>query len=218
MDVQAEPAALADLRRLGVPAVPAVAVGERAVHGWNPPAYAALLGVAYAAPARLAPAELAARLDVVLASAQALLARMTEAHLDHVPQERHRPVRDLGFHVFHLALAFVDAMDRGELPERWFREAAPEDLRDGAAVARYGALVRGRLAGWFEGAGAGEFTRVIAVYYGPQEAHELLERTTWHAAQHLRQLYVLAERLGLTPPAPLPAHAFAGLPLPDALW
>ncbi|MBI2158167.1 MAG: hypothetical protein HYU26_14865 [Candidatus Rokubacteria bacterium] len=51
VDVQADPAALEELKRLGVPAVPAVAVGERAVgradHGWNPPAYAALLGVAY---------------------------------------------------------------------------------------------------------------------------------------------------------------------------
>ena len=218
MDVQADPGALDELKRLGVPAVPAVAVGGRVVHGWNPPAYAALLGVLYEAPVRLAPAELAARLDTVLASAQALLARMTEAHLDHVPPERHRPVRDLGFHVFHLALAFVDAMDRGALPERWFRDTAPPDLRDGAAVARYGALVRGRLAGWFEGAAASEYARVIAVYYGPQAAHELLERTTWHAAQHLRQLYVLAERLGVAPPAPLPAPAFAGLPLPDALW
>ena len=32
-------------------AVPAVAVGNRAAHGWNPPAYAALLGVAYTPPA-----------------------------------------------------------------------------------------------------------------------------------------------------------------------
>ena len=60
-----------------------------------------------------------------------------------------------------------------------------EHAGDGAAVARYGALVRGRLAGWFEGAAPGEYARVIAVYYGPQAAHELLERTTWHAAQHL---------------------------------
>jgi len=34
----------------------------------------------------------------------------------------------------------------------------------------------------------------------------------------LRQLYALAERLAITPPAPMPAYAFEGLPLPDALW
>ena len=134
------------------------------------------------------------------------------------PPERNRPLRDLGYHVFRLALAFVDGMDLGEFPEGWLQERAPADLHDGAAIARYGGLVRGRISGWFEGASAREFERVIRVYYGPQSAHELLERTTWHAAQHLRQLYVLAERLGIAPPAPLPTKAFAGLPLPDALW
>ena len=85
------------------------------------------------------------------------------------------------------------------------------------AIARYGALVRGRISGWFDGAAPSEFERVIKVYYGPQSGHDLLERTTWHAAQHLRQLYALAERLGITPPGPLPTDAFQGLPLPDAL-
>jgi hypothetical protein len=59
---------------------------------------------------------------------------------------------------------------------------------------------------------------VIRVYYGPQSGHDLLERTAWHAAQHLRQLYVLAGRLGIAPPVPLPLAAFAGLPLPEAIW
>jgi hypothetical protein len=85
-------------------------------------------------------------------------------------------------------------------------------------VARYGALVRGRLAGWFDGAGSGEYTRVIDVYYGPQSGHDLLERTTWHAAQHLRQLYALAGKLGVPPSQPLPAADFEGLPLPASLW
>lgn len=218
MNVDDDPDALGELKRLAVPRVPAVAVGERAVHGWNPPAYAALLGVAYAPPAKLPPAELAARLDRILESAQQLLGLVPERLMDWRPPERDRPLRDLGYHVFRLALGFVDGMDLGEFPERWLGERSPADLHDGAAIARYGALVRGRISGWFEGASAREFERVIRVYYGPQAAHELLERTTWHAGQHLRQLYVLAERLGLTPPAPLPTDAFEGLPLPDALW
>lgn len=218
MNVDDDPDALGELKRLAVPRVPAVAVGERAVHGWNPPAYAALLGVAYAPPAKLPPAELAARLDRILESAQQLLGLVPERLMDWRPPERDRPLRDLGYHVFRLALGFVDGMDLGEFPERWLGERSPADLHDGAAIARYGALVRGRISGWFEGASAREFERVIRVYYGPQAAHELLERTTWHAGQHLRQLYVLAERLGITPPAPLPVDAFEGLPLPDALW
>ena len=191
VDVQASPAALEALGRLGVP---------------------------YAPPPALPPADLASRIDRILESVENLLRVVPTEHLGWSPPERNRTIRQLAFHTFRLALAFVDAMDRGELPRGWFEETAPSELADGPALARYGALVRARLAGWFEGAAETEFARQTDVYYGPQPAHALLERTTWHAAQHLRQLYALAERLGVTPPAPLPGDAFAGLPLPDSLW
>jgi DinB superfamily len=198
--------------------VPAVAVGDRAVHGWNPQGYAELLGVRYQAAAQLSPRELAARLDRILEAAQALLTRFDAAQLDVVPPERARSIRDLGFHVFRVGLSFIDAMDQGRLPETWFDERAPAGMDDGGDVARWGALVRGRIAGWFEGAAPDELERVVDVYYGPQGAHDLLERTTWHCGQHLRQLYVLAERLKITPPAPLPSGLFERLPIPDAIW
>jgi len=216
--VQADPAALDELKRLGVPRVPAVAVGDRAVHGWNPQGYAALLGVGYATPTRLAPRELAARLDVILAAVQALVARLDATQMAWEPPERKRTLRDLSYHAFRLSLAFIDAMDLGALPEGWLQEKAPGEFHDGGDVARYGALVRGRIQGWFAGAADEEFDRTLDVYYGPQSGHELLERTTWHAGQHLRQLYELAHRLGVTPPAPLPAEALKGLPLPESLW
>ncbi len=192
-------------------------VGDRAVQGWNPKGYAELLGVTYQETPRLAPRALAARLDEVLAAAHAILSAMTKTHVEWIPAERKRTVRDLGYHVFRLSLAYIDAMDRGHLPEGWLQETAPDGLDDGPALARYGALVRGRLAGWFQGAGDEEFARVIDVYYGPESGHALLERTTWHAAQHLRQLDDCARRLGVTAPSP-PAALYAGLPLPAALW
>ncbi|HEU5324241.1 MAG TPA: DinB family protein [Methylomirabilota bacterium] len=168
-------------------------------------------------PGRLPPRELAARLDLILATAQALVAGLDRARMDVVPPERNRSVRELAFHVFRLAVAFVDAADLGTFPEGWLQERAPSDLVDGPAVARYGALVRARLAGWFQGAAGDEYDRTVQVYYGPQSGHALLERTTWHAGQHLRQLHELARRLDV-PAEPLPAHLFRGLPMPDAVW
>ena len=206
------------MERLGIPRPPGVALGERVVHGWNPDGYAALLGVSYRAAKKFSPAELASRLDRVLEAAQKLTERFDATQMEHVPPERKRTLRDLTFHVFRVGLSFADAVDRAALPEAWFEERAPKELVTGADVARYGALVRARLTGWFQGAGGDEFTRTVQTYYGPQAADELLERTTWHAGQHLRQLYVLGERLGVTPPAPLPMDALAGLPLPEALW
>ena len=206
------------MKRVGVPRVPAVQIGDRAVHGWNPQGYADLLGVKYEPTTQLSPRELAARLDRILEDAQRVIGRFDQAQLDIVPPERKRSIRDLSFHIFRVGLSFVDTMDQGSMPDTWFEERAPAEMREGGDVARWGALVRGRIAGWFEGAGDDEFERVLQIYYGPQGAHDLLERTTWHCGQHLRQLYVLAERLGVTAPAPLPTEAFKGLPLPDALW
>jgi hypothetical protein len=197
--------------------VPAVILGDRVVHGWNPAAYAELVGVTWKPETRFTTADLAARLDTILDTTQRLIQGLLVETLDWKPPERDRTVRDLGYHVFRLSLGFADGMDLGRFPAEWHGETAPPDLVDGAAVARYGALVRGRLAGWFEGAGPDEYSRVIDVYYGPQSGYDLLERTTWHAGQHLRQLHALAERLDFTPPA-LPADALRGLPMPEALW
>ena len=172
----------------------------------------------HARGAKLSPLELGARLDRFLACTGRLVGSLPIRALDHKPLQRDRSVRDLAFHVFRLSLAYVDGMDMGKLPESWLQEQAPPDLIDGPAIARYGALVRGRVAGWFEGAAPSEYARTIEVYNGPQNGHDLFERTVCHAARHLRQLYALAGDLGLTPPQALPTSDFEGLPLPASLW
>jgi hypothetical protein len=201
-----------------VPRVPAVVIGERAVHGWNPAGYAELVGVEYRPAVKLAPPVLAARLDRILASAEALVRLIPDSHIEWTPPERKRPLVDLGFHVFRLSLGFIEAADRGDFPASVHEELAPSDLRSGEALARYGALVRARLSGWFAGAAPEEFSRTIEAYWGPIGAHDMLERTAWHAAQHLRQLYILAGRIGVSPSAPEPVDAYRDLPLPSAIW
>jgi len=161
---------------------------------------------------------LAARLDRILATTEALLRRVDAARFTWKPPERDRSVGNLGYHVFRVGLSFIDAVDRDDLPASWFGENAPADLGDGPALARYGALVRARIAGWFEGAAGDYASRTVHTYYGPQGAHELLERTTWHAGQHLRQLYDLFARLNIDPPEPLNPDLFKGLPMPDSVW
>jgi hypothetical protein len=218
IDVQANPASLKELERLGVPRVPAVAIGERVVHGWNPRDVAELVGVAYAEPVRLEPVELAERLDRILAAAQRAIRQVPLEKLDTKPPERDRTVRDLGYHIFRLSVAFPLAVEQNRLPEEWLTEPAPRSLRDGEAIARYGEGVRARLKEWYHEAPAESFEWTVNTYYGPQTVWGLLERTTWHAAQHLRQLYALLERMGVNPERPLGEADFRGLPLPEALW
>lgn len=166
----------------------------------------------------LRPLELAARLDRILACAERLVASLSVRALDARPPQLDRSVRDLAFQVFRRSLAYVDGMDMGEQPRAWLEDKAPADLIDGPAIARYGALVRGRIAGWFEGAAASEYARIIKVYDGPQDGHVLLERTVSNTAQQLRRLHALAGALGAPPPDPLPMSDFEGLPLPASLW
>ena len=166
----------------------------------------------------LTPLELGARLGRILACAEGLVAAFPSRALDQKPPQRYRSVRDLAFHIFRTGLAYVDGMDMGELRETWLLEEAPPELVDGTALARYGALVRGRVSGWFEGAGPAEYARTVGGTYGPGTGHYLLWLTTLDAARHLRELYAIAAALGITPPEPLPTSDFEGLPLQTSLW
>jgi hypothetical protein len=215
-DVEAQPARRRDLEPFGIPRVPATIVGDRAVHGWNPKGLAELVGVPYVERRQLTPAELARRLDAVLAATQRALRQVPREHLGMKAPGRDRTVRQLGFHVFRLSAAFVDTREQGHLSERWFEENPPAELADGDAIARYGDTVRRRLAAyharpdWCDGA--------VSTYYGPQSAHDFMERTTWHAAQHLRQIYWFLDRMGVRAESPLTDADLDGLPVPRDVW
>ena len=58
----------------------------------------------------------------------------------------------------------------------------------------------------------------LKTYYGMQSMHQLFERTTWHSAQHARQLVAVLGRFGIEPNVRLTAEDLAGLPLPERLW
>jgi len=129
-----------------------------------------------------------------------------------------RTIRDLGYHIFRLSLVFRDAAVEDRFPEAWLLEKVPAELGNGQEIAGYGALVRAKLEQWFTEHTEESFSRTVHTYYGPQSLHALLERTTWHAAQHFRQVYALLEGMGIAPDQPLTAEDYAGLPLPEILW
>ena len=215
-DVEAEPARKRDLEPFGIPRVPATIVGDRVVHGWNPKALAELVGAHYEERKQLAPAELSRRLDIVLAATQRAIRQVPLEQLGMKSPGRDRTVRQLGFHVFRVSASFVDTREQGHLSEQWFEESPPADMADGEAIARHGETVRHRVAaycarpGWCDG--------MVSTYYGPQSAHDFMERTTWHAAQHLRQIYWLLDRMGVRAESPLADADFDGLPLPVEVW
>jgi hypothetical protein len=94
----------------------------------------------------------------------------------------------------------------------------PEALDSPAKIVAYGADVRDRLARWWEATTDRACGKPVRTYYGTQVAHDVLERCTWHSAQHCRQLAVVLQRHGIEADGPPAPELLAGLPMPEGLW
>jgi hypothetical protein len=86
-----------------------------------------------------------------------------------------------------------------------------------ADAARLIRSVTQALAVWW-GANQSRLPETLDTYYGQQALHAVLERTTWHVAQHARQLERLLELRGIVPTPRLSPALLAGLPLPRDVW
>jgi hypothetical protein len=196
--------------------VPVLSRGDAFVFGQSLPQIIEFLGLNEKGGPALWTAELHARLDKFMAAALELLPLMPHDRLGiHVPG-RPRSYRTLGFHLFRVVVAFLDACEGVSLDQASFREEPPGDADTGALVA-YGTDVRRRFRDWWQD-GDTAATRTLATYYGPQSLHELMERTTWHAGQHVRQWMMLLELEGVAHHRPLVDVDFASLPMPQNVW
>ena len=216
VNVEADPNAISEMERMGVKLVPVVVDGGRVFHGWNPEGLAEFLGVEHEEASPLSPLELVARLEKILVAAERTIQQTKAEHLHIKIPNRDRTVRELAWHIFRLSVAYRDAMEEGYFSEVWLQETPPPETVTGKDIAAYGHEVQERLTDWFRRPESVQGT--VETYYGKQTAHQLLERTTWHAAQHLRQLCALLEEAGEKLRDPLSEQDFAGLPLPKELW
>jgi hypothetical protein len=206
------------LRALGPRGLPVVARGDDYVMGQSLRHVDEFLGLEKLGQQALPPAELVQRLDWVLAAAQRYLRQIPEAHLHDELPGRPRSFRTLGHHIFQVPQAFLDVAHGTPLTAEMLVIPPGDDLTSFDAVARHGQRVRDRLADWWQGAAGGDFAVEMPTYYGEQTLHELLERTTWHAAQHARQLLFILGRMSIEPDGPIGERELAGLPLPEGIW
>lgn len=207
---------MAELERLGARSIPVLSRGDKFVFGQSLPQIIAFLGLNEKGGPALSTSELYARLDKFMTAALELLPLMPNDRLGiHVPG-RPRSYRALGFHLFRVVGAFLDASDGVTLEQASFREEPAADANTDALVA-YGTGVRRRFRDWWA-AGDTAAARTLGTYYGPQSLHELMERTTWHSGQHVRQWMMLLEREGVAHHRPLVDVDFAKLPMPQDVW
>jgi hypothetical protein len=216
VNVLEDPAGMAELQALGARSVPVLSRGKQFTFGQSTKQIVDFLGLNERSGPELSTEELAARLDKFMGAAIELIPLMPPERLDtHVPG-RPRSYRSLGFHLFRVVGAFLEANQGTTLVQAMFREE-PAANATAADLVAYGTEVRGRFGGWWN-EGDTEAARSLPTYYGPQTLHELLERTTWHCGQHVRQWMMLLEREDIAHGRPLVEADFSKLPMPQNVW
>ena len=221
VDVLNDPGGRDRLTQLGIRKIPAVAKGDQYVFGQNLEDVAEFVGLHGTGHTPLPPAELVGKWTTVLRAVQRYVRQLPSERLqERVIPNRDRPIRLLAHHVFRIGEAFVETVTQGTEYSEYHAQQPPKEgtMSSGAEISSYGDGVIARIEQWWNGLEDRSARQKVKTYYGDQPLHELLERSTWHSAQHGRQLMAVLERYGIKPDGPLTKEQLAGLPLPERLW
>ena len=202
--------------------VPVIAKGENFVFGQNLEDVAEFVGLQGTGHTPLAPTELVSKWTNVLRIAQGLVRQFPNDKLnERVIPNRERPIRLLAHHVFRIGEAFLETVEGGVEYAIQHANVPPAEgiCTTGEEIARYGEDVVKRVEAWWSQVDDKSCARKLPTYYGPQPMHQVLERSTWHSAQHVRQLaHILEDRYHVTPQRRLTPAETSGLPLPERLF
>ena len=167
----------------------------------------------------LSPEELSAKLDRILETAIRLTRQMPDEHLEDLLPNRPRSWRVLMHHIYQIPVAFLEMEELGRtLTYEALTEPPPAVMRTSAVIADHGEAVRARFNAWWSRAAGEDFSSRVPTYFGGTTRHEMLERTVWHSAQHVRQVASLLAQAEVAPDRPLAADDLRGLPLTDKIW
>ena len=219
IDVAARPEAMNDLLAFGVKTVPVVARGGEFVFAQALEDVSRFIGRDFQHQ-RLAPPALVDKWLTVLRAAQRHARQIPESKLqERAVQSRDRSIRDLAYHVYQVPDAFLQALEHGVQDlTSVYNAPPPASVKTAEQIAAYGNSVEQRIEAWWKALADKSGRQKVKTYYGDRPLHELLERCTWHSAQHARQIISVLERLGVAPQAPLTSADYAGLPMPKGLW
>ncbi len=209
---------MAALQALGAKSVPVVSRGNDFVFAQNLRDVADFVGVARGSSG-LSPPVLVERLDRVLSVAQSHVRQLPLDVLQTTLPGRDRTYLDLGYHIFVIPEALLESAHGGTLTYDFFERRPPSTIADGGAVAVFGQSIRDAMSNWWGLTNRGaSLPDRLDTYYGGQSVAELLERTTWHSAQHTRQLAAVLETLDIALEDELSIADLEGLPLPDHVY
>jgi glutaredoxin len=219
IDVSARPEAMEDLLKFGVRTVPVVARGAEYVFAQELADVSQFVGRKVEFRRMPAPA-LVERWLHVLDSAQRYVLQIPQARLaERATPGRDRSIRDLAYHIFQVPDSFLQALQDGVKDlTSVYNAPPPPSVKTSQDICIYGSAVTKKLAQWWKTAPDKSCGGTIDVYYGVQPLHHVLERCTWHSAQHTRQIISVLQNFGVSVDRPLTDKDYAGLPMPAGLW
>ena len=198
--------------------MPVLSRGDDWVFAQNIGHVVKFLGLQEATGPALSPDQLMQRLDLFVRTAIAIVPQMPDALLSTEVPNRPRTYRTLGHHLFRVPEALLNVTNGTMLTYDMLTSAPPDQMRTGSAIAAYGQDVLAALHAWWDAKPDKTGQETMQTYYGPQLLHELMERTTWHCGQHVRQWFMLLGIAGIIPSVTLGELAFAKLPMPSSVW
>jgi hypothetical protein len=216
--VLTDPDGVAELRRLGARSIPVLSRGDDWVFAQNIAPVVKFLGLNEATGPALSPAALVERVSLFVDTATKIIPQMPDALMSKEVPNRPRTYRVLAHHIFRIPQGMVMVAGGETLTNDLLMPGVPEAMRTGADLGRYGQDVLAELSAWWATKADQTGKQVVKTYYGDQLLHEVLERTTWHCGQHVRQWFMLLEMAGVTPVTTLEPGAFKNLPMPSSVW
>ena len=201
--------------------VPVVSKGENYVFGQNLEDVAEFVGLQGTGHTPLPPDQLIKKWVLVLRALQRYVRQMPTGRInENVIENRQRSIRLLAHHAFRIAEAYLESVIDGKEYAVQHANVPPKDGTHltGDEIAAYGEGVIGRLQKWWDQVPDKSLSTKIKTYYGMQPMAMVFERSTWHSAQHARQLIHVLERFGIEPDGRLTPQDLAGLPLPERLF
>jgi hypothetical protein len=176
------------------------------------------LGLNEATGPVLSPEALVQRLSLFVDTASKIVPQMPDALLTKEVPNRPRSYRVLGHHIFRIPETMLIVAGGQALSYELIMPGVPEEMQTSADIGAYGRKVFAELGNWWATKADRTGKQVVQTYYGPQLLHEVLERTTWHCGQHVRQWFMLLGMADITPVTTLNDAAFKDLPMPSSVW
>ncbi len=192
--------------------MPVVTRGEESVSGVNLGQVAQLLGLEFDSIPLLDPPQLIEKLDRFLSAIRSVTPQLSSNVLNKRLPGRDRTVLELLHHTVEVAQTATRMNETLDLdPANVESESdTPISLADLREMVQ-----RTRKALKYP---HNEWQSTVKTYYGQQTKHQVLERCTWHVAQHLRQLEHFCSQLQQEIRGWPTDADYRDLPLPKSVW